>query len=266
MTPYYSEPGIDLYHGKADDVLPSLPAGCVDLVFTSPPYNLSTTSGGGFPDKPRLGHYAANATMDKRGGLGKWPGAAIAHGYGDHDDAMTPGEYRHWQKSILTECWRLLADAGAIFYNHKPRVQNGLVELPTEFNPGLPLRQVIIWARAGGINFAPTHYCPTHEWIMVMAKEAWRLKSKGASGVGDVWTVNQENNNPHPAPFPISLPARAIETTGCKSICDPFSGSGTTLRAAKDAGIRAIGIEREERWCEYAANRLQQGVLFGATT
>lgn len=243
--PYYQDEWVTLYHGDCEDVLPSISG--IDLIVTSPPYNLGVTAGGGFA-----------ATGRKPG---KWSGGALATGYDDHDDAMPYPEYEAWQRRVLLACWDALSDTGAIYYNHKPRVQAGTLWTPLELNPGLPLRQIIIWRRAGGMNFAPTHYVPTHEWICVFAKPGFRLKSKGASGVGDVWAINQESNPLHPAPFPTGLPARAIETTAPSSVLDPFCGSGTTLRAAKDAGVRAIGIEKSERYCEIAARRLDQGVL-----
>ena len=251
--PYYSDESVTLYHGDCLDVLPSISR--VDLVVTSPPDNLGVTTGGGF------GHYRAG---QKRGGQGKWGGTdRCGISYGSHNDAMPYDEYRSWQREVLSGCWAALSESGAIFYNHKPRVQAATLWLPLDLNPGLPLRQIIVWARAGGMNYAPTHYVPTHEWIMVLAKPAFRLKTKGASGLGDVWRIPQESNPDHPAPFPLSLPAAAIETTGPALVLDPFSGSGTTLRAAKDAGVKAIGIEIDERYCELAARRLAQDTLFG---
>lgn len=250
--PYYSDGLATIYHGDCLDVLPHLPP--ADLIFTSPPYNLGVSAGGGF------GHYADDAGLRLRGGGGKWTGGALASGYDGHDDAMTLAEYELWQGRALRACWAQLSDVGAIFYNHKPRVQASALWLPLAIEPDLPLRQIIIWARAGGMNFAPTHYCPTHEWIMVFAKPAWRLKSKGASGLGDVWRVNQEPSE-HPAPFPLGLPGRAIETVAPLLVIDPFMGSGTTLRAAKDAGVASIGIDTSERYCEMAAKRLAQEVL-----
>jgi DNA modification methylase len=65
----------------------------------------------------------------------------------------------------------------------------------------------------------------------------------------------------HPAEKPVSLVARMIRESGSRRVLDPFMGSGTTLEAAKQEGATAVGIEIEERWCEVAAKRLQQGVL-----
>ena len=254
MTPYYQDEWVTLYHGDCLDVLPSL--GKFDLIFTSPPYNLGVSARGGF------GHYTDQAGLRQRGGGDKWHGEALAHGYSDHNDAMPIAEYETWLRSALSACWAQLSDRGAVFFNHKPRVQAGTLWLPLCLNPDLPIRQIITWARAGGLNFAPTHYVPTYEWIIVFAKPEFRLKSKGASGLGDVWRVTQETNPDHPAPFPIGLPARAIETVAPASVLDPFVGSGTTLRAAKDAGIRSVGIESSELYCERAARRLSQESIF----
>lgn len=65
----------------------------------------------------------------------------------------------------------------------------------------------------------------------------------------------------HPTQKPVKLMRRLIKELGGSLILDPFMGSGTTLRAAKDLGVRAIGIELQERYCEMAATRMAQEVL-----
>lgn len=263
MTPYFERDGVTLYHGRAEDVLPTLTGGSADMVFTSPPYNLGNTTGGG--EATPLGHYKASDGLGGRGNrFGKWSGGALAAGYGAHADDMPHDAYVAWQQAIIGECWRLLSDRGAIFYNHKPRVLAGrlltpFAYLPPELEPNV--RQVVIWARAGGVNFSPAFYLPTHEWLVILARPDWRLRDRAASGVGDVWYVPQESGTEHPAPFPVALPARAIETAAPRRVVDPFAGSGTTLRAAMDAGIEAIGIEVSEAYCEIAARRLSQMAL-----
>jgi site-specific DNA-methyltransferase (adenine-specific) len=67
----------------------------------------------------------------------------------------------------------------------------------------------------------------------------------------------------HPTQKPVDLMGWCIRRAGddVRTVLDPFAGSGTTLRAAKDLGRRAIGIEIEERYCEIAARRMAQEVL-----
>lgn len=251
MKPYYQDDMVSLYHGDSEEILSTISE--VDLVVTSPPYNL-----GGSP-WPHLGHWKKGDKTS--GGGGKWRGgvdSADGVAYAAHEDAMPWAEYVNWQRRVLAACYASLSDRGAIFYNHKPRVIGTELWTPLELNPGLPLRQIIVWARAGGMNYSPVSYMPTHEWLMVLAKPAFRLKNQAASGVGDVWRISQDRANNHPAPFPLALPATAIETTAPRLVFDPFAGSGTTLRAAKDASVRAIGVEKSERYCEMAATRLAQ--------
>ncbi len=75
-------------------------------------------------------------------------------------------------------------------------------------------------------------------------------------------TLNGDTFHDHPTQKPIRLVRRLIQHTDATTILDPFTGSGTTLRAAKDLGRKAIGIEIEEKYCEIAAERLRQEVLF----
>jgi site-specific DNA-methyltransferase (adenine-specific) len=94
------------------------------------------------------------------------------------------------------------------------------------------------------------------------ADVAWM---KGGCGVYVSPVVNPatfQSERQHPTQKPLGLMRWCIEkATNRGSVCDPFMGSGTTLRAAKDLGRRAVGIEIEERYCEIAAKRLAQGVF-----
>jgi len=90
----------------------------------------------------------------------------------------------------------------------------------------------------------------------------WRLPKQSPT-VHDVLTDNTEAGNwwCHQATKPLTLMRRLVAMTE-GTVVDPFMGSGTTLRAAKDLGQHAIGIELEERYYEIAAKRCAQGVLF----
>jgi modification methylase len=242
VAPYYDDGACVIYHGDCMDMLSALSD--VDLVVTSPPYNLGTKCGG--PSGMHVGSLAARS---------------LAAGYQEYDDAMDQDAYDKWQTAAVAAMWGTLSVTGAIFYNHKPRIQDGRAILPTQYGGSLPLRQIVVWNRRTGLNFSESFYLPKSEWIVIWAKPSWRLSSRAASSIGDVWEFPPERADDHPAPFPVGLPARAIDTARPRLVLDPFMGSGTTLRAAADAGVPAIGIERSERYCEIAAKRLAQGVL-----
>lgn len=253
MTPYYDDGQAVIYHGDCCDVLSDLSD--VGLVITSPPYNL----GRGLDDKP------VEAMHDRVSVSRSSKSHRLSDGYEDHDDALPLAEYRAWQHEVLTLCWNALREDGGIYYVHKPRIQASMVRLPLVLVPPVAsLRQVIIWNRKEmGLGMVPQAYASRCEWILLLAKPEFRLRSRSHSSASDIWDINPVHGDiGHPCPFPLALPAKAIDTAQVNGVVlDPFMGSGTTLRAATDAGLRSIGIEKSERYCEIAAKRLAQGAL-----
>ena len=218
-----------IHQGDCLELLAQLPSESVDLVFTSPPYNLRNSTGNGARD---------------------WAG------YDGHSDDMPHGAYVEWQRECLRQMLRVLKPDGAIFYNHVPRVQGGKHLGHQDILEGFPLRQVIIWHRSGGTNFNPGYFLPDYEVVYLIAKPGFRLRD--GCGDGSVWRIHQETCSwiPEIPTFPVDLPQRAISATSPQVILDPFMGSGSTAVAAVLEGRSYIGFEQSPRYCETARRRL----------
>lgn len=108
-------------------------------------------------------------------------------------------------------------------------------------------------SRLGGFN--------VWEPVLIYGKVRKRVGHDAWSGF--MWNNKQTDTGDHPCPKSPAFMRLLVSRFSNEhdTILDPFMGSGTTLRAAKDLGRRAIGIEIEERYCEIAARRLQQSVL-----
>ena len=226
--------------GDAVELLNKIPAGSIPLIVTSPPYNLKNSTGNGM----------------KNGSGGKSENPQLIKGYDVHDDDMPHEEYVKWQRDCLSAMMRVLRTDGAIFYNHKWRVQGGLLQDRFDITQGFPVRQIIIWKRSGGINFNPGYFLPTYEVIYLICKPDFKLAEK-ANGIGDVWSIPQESNTPHPTPFPVELAQRCINATTAKIVLDPFMGSGSTAIAAEGCRRDWIGIDISSDYCKLARERIQ---------
>lgn len=234
MGIYKSNDKYTLYLGDILEELKNIPSNSIDMIFTSPPYNLDlSNSKGDFKLK-----------------------------YDNYDDNMTWEDYCIWQFKILEECYRVLKDDGQLFYNHKDKFKNGIFKSPYEIlqKSRFKMRQNIIWYRKNCFNFTTGGFGDMYENIYWMyKKEAAKIKTEH-SIIGDVWEIGIERNNPHPAPFPLELPLRAIysifDEEENKTILDIFNGSGTTGVASLLMNHKYIGIDISEKYLDMSIKRL----------
>lgn len=224
MKPYYSEKGIEIYHGDCREILPSLPV--VDLVLTDPPYNASNSKAT-FAEK---GYAAVNEDWDKGFQVASFVDLAFA--------ALSP------TGSLVSFCsYHLLG----------------------EYLAWKTPQQIIHWRKTNPFPAIAKVYTPSIEYAVWFVKGSPYTFNKGKAGqnIIDLPFCNGNERWRHPTQKPLELIARlaSVHSNESDLILDPFMGSGTTLRAAKDLGRKAIGIEIEEAYCEIAANRLRQEVL-----
>lgn len=147
-------------------------------------------------------------------------------------------------------------DAALGMWGQKPGVVFGSWRAPFP-----PARQHLVWRKPVdcGVVGSTTGFRTDTELIFLTG--SWPKRPPLWSSVLTTDGGKSAYLTDHPHQKPVPLMRTLIERCPEGVVADPFMGSGTTLRAAKDLGRRAIGIEIEERYCEVAARRLAQEVL-----
>jgi site-specific DNA-methyltransferase (adenine-specific) len=258
VEPYFRAPDdlVTIYNADSAD-LSFLAPGSVQLVVTSPPYNLGKD-------------------------------------YGTARDNETYDSYMDWVVRWCEQLWRVLEPGGRLCLNvpidinlsfdsgGKRRTQKRPVladfthRLVNE--EGWLYNTTILWlennisrrtAWGSWLKASDPWVNTAAEAILVLSKEHRKRDGKGKTSdikrdefmeasLG-IWKFRGENSKKwgHPAPFPEELPRRLIKLFSFKEdvVLDPFLGSGTTCRAALDYGRRSIGIDIDERFCEVATRR-----------
>lgn len=237
MKPYYSDDLVTLYHGDCREIMPSLEW---DSVITDPPYGT-----GFYPTDTDVFSPSLLAALAASGpcavfGYPEWLiGLCVVAG-------IVPSEWVTWwatnagtksapSKTIVreSECVAIFGTVQPVKVARTRRIQNYKGENDRGSSHGDPLTR--------------------------FASDVW---TDAAPGVGFHHHLRQ-----HPNEKPLSVGSKLVQAVGGECILDPFTGSGTFLVAAKQAGRKAIGIELVEAHCETAALRLSQGVLdFGSAS
>lgn len=234
-----------------DDILKTsaIETGSVDLVVTSPPYNVDIQ-------------------------------------YNSHKDDVSYAEYLEFSEKWLTQCFNFLRDDGRLCLNVPlDKNKGGQQSVGADFTAlakavSYKYHSTIVW-NEGNISrrtawgswmsaSAPFVIAPV-ELIIIFYKKTWK-KTSGSrksdvtrdefmSWTNGLWTFNGESKKKvgHPAPFPLELPRRCIKMFSYvgDTVLDPFVGSGTTLIAAGMLGRRGIGVDVDKGYCKLAQARIE---------
>lgn len=250
LSRYFSQDGIFIYK---DDILKiaDIPKSSVDLIITSPPYNVDIH-------------------------------------YNSHKDDLSYNEYLEFTKKWIKKCYGLARDDGRFCLNipldkNKGGQQAVCADITnTARKVGWNYHSTIIW-NEGNISrrtawgswmsaSAPYVIAPV-EVILVLYKKSWKknngrkesdiTKQEFMDWTNGVWTFNGQSKKGaggHPAAFPIELPKRCMKLLSFvgDTILDPFLGSGSTLIAASLLKRKGIGVDIDKRYCDIAVDRLRQ--------
>jgi len=259
---YYEEYDGILYHADCIEILKKFPDNIIDLVVTSPPYNLGIK-------------------YDTKFNMGKLGDEEIC-------DYMDWNNYYNWCSKWLKEIYRILKSDGRFCLNHyfsfgggrrKVRVAP-LMDLNwiATKKIGFKHHAVAFWldrtlkkrtAWGSWLSASSPYLNSPLEGILILYKEKWKKEKKGVStiikedfikGCSGLWEIKPENKKFNPCPFPEKLPELCINLLSFKNdiILDPFLGSGTTAVVCKKLERRWLGIEISKNYCEITKGRIEQ--------
>ena len=225
---------ITLWQGDCLELMKDIPDGSVDIIITSPPYNLGNTHHtGGKRFKP----------------------------YGKYNDDMKELDYQAWQVEVLNECFRILKDDGSLLYNHKNRISKGVQITPYQWilKTDFIVKQEIVWQNRSQ-NFDKIRFYPFTERVYWLAKSP-KTKLFNAINHHDVFTTSDWYSVGTKGKFKRAFPVKMVDDLltcfpNAEVVLDPFMGSGTTGVACKNLNRNFIGIELDENYFEIAKNRI----------
>ena len=263
---------IELIQGDCLEKMKDIPDRSVDIIVTSPPYNIGIK-------------------------------------YSKYEDKKPTTEYLDWLERIANDCKRVLKDDGSFFLNIGGKPSNHWIpfDVADRFRKHYNLQNSFHWVKSIAItkndvgnnnkninsDIAVGHYKPInskryvsdcHEYIfhfskfgdVVLDKLSIGVKYQDKSNIGRWKTANQDlrdrgntwfipyetiqESRPHPSVFPKELVKKCIKIHGVKPdllVLDPFMGIGTTALSCIDLGVNFIGFEIDQGYCDIAEKRIE---------
>ena len=220
-----SKPSVTLHLGDCLEALGAVPSGSVRIVVTDPPYLLGAAS--------------ARKSADK------------AIGWADINNAA------RWYADWMREAWRMLSPDGSLWvfgnWRSLPVYQCAASKVA-----GMSILSVVVWDRQWPSVGSTRGLRQNYEVVALFGKPEFAIADRSVS---DIWPCKWAGHRPsgHPQEKPVPLIRRMIDTAKVppgETLCDPFTGSGSSAVAAIEAGLNFIGAEMEENHHAVALRRI----------
>lgn len=226
--PYYRDETVTLYKGDALEFLTAMPASSVACVATDPPYVIGAVSAG--------------TLSSKSGGWADMMNSAL------------------WFATWYRQVFRILKSCGSFWTFCNWRTLPVIMRAASDASHAVT--SMMVWDKEWIGPGGSQGLRPSYELVALMAQPDFAIPDRG---LPDIWRQQYASFKPngHPAEKPEALVRRILANSALRPgdlVVDPFMGSGTAAVAAKALGMRFVGVEAEECWCEIAAKRVS-GVL-----